>query len=145
MKTGFIATLMMCLVSSAVSQAAEILCKGIDDRGQEFAVQILPVKSILGVKGLLRVKTAKGVLTLEKNAGLADLNGKEPDWDTQKFNRNLYIEGDTVFLNLLRAGAQKYRGELCAAHNNITLAGIVFQSNDCLAVSCKAQGLSSLR
>lgn len=145
MKTGFIATLIMCLISSATTQAAEILCDGVDANGQEFAVQMLPVKSVLGVNGVIRARTAKGISTLEKKAGLADLNGKEPNWDSGKFNRDLYIEGDRVFLNLLRTGSQKYTGELCAPHNNITLSGIVFKDNDCLAVTCKARGLSALR
>ncbi|WP_295902227.1 hypothetical protein [uncultured Bdellovibrio sp.] len=136
-------TVMLGMASFA--KAAEIVCVGTDGAGQNFALQLKLEKGIRTVSGVLKAQTVKGIKVISKNAGLADLYGKEPDWETLRFDRDLYVESDEVFMNLSKVARQKYEGELCGPHNNITIGGVQFTSNDCLNISCRSKGLSSLR
>ncbi|WP_374030189.1 hypothetical protein [Bdellovibrio bacteriovorus] len=144
-KFSCVFALVLGFANIAQAGKAQILCTGSDDSGAEFAVQMLPESSTLGVNGLLRAKTSQGVKTLSKNAALADLDGKSEDWESRKFTGDLFVEADVVFMNLIKAGRGKYEGEICGPHNKIVVGGIVFQQNDCLAITCKAKNLSTLR
>jgi len=134
------------VASFSTASNVQINCSGVDGAGKTIQIGYgdITATGFGDAYGVLAAKTDSGFNTFDVRARLTGREGKVENEEIG-FNKDLYIEGNDVFLNLDKTGRQQYQGSICGPHNNIKIAGVLFGQNDCIDLVCNSKGLSTLK